>query len=58
MKRLALCIGNQDYEVLPKLKCAVADAVSMEKVFKELGFDTMIGTDLKREDMANLILNP
>ena len=55
MKRLALCIGNQDYEFLPKLNCAVADAVSMEEVLKELGFDTMIGTDLNREDMANKI---
>ena len=36
MKRLALCIGNQDYEILPKLSCAVADAVSMEEALKEL----------------------
>ena len=55
MKRLALCIGNQEYEVLPKLNCAVADAVSMEEALKELGFDTMLGTDLNREDMADLI---
>lgn len=55
MKRLALCIGNQEYEVLPKLTCAVADAISMEKALKELGFDTLIGTNLNREDMANLI---
>lgn len=55
MKRLALCIGNQNYEVLPKLNCAVDDAISMGKALKDLGFDTMLGTDLNRETMANLI---
>ena len=31
MKRIALCIGNDGYSVLPALNCAIADATAMEK---------------------------
>ena len=55
MRRLALCIGNQDYEILPKLDYAVADATEMEKALKSLGFDTMLGTNLDRAAMANIL---
>ena len=36
MKRIALCIGNDAYSILPPLKCAIADATAMEKELKTL----------------------
>lgn len=55
MKRLALCIGNQDYEYLDKLNYAVADAVSMQTALKALGFETMLGKDLDRAGLIHTI---
>ncbi len=46
MKRIALCIGNDAYSILPALNCAIADATAMEKELKALGFDTELRTDL------------
>ena len=37
-QRLALVIGNDNYDNLPDLKKAVNDAKTMGDVFKELGF--------------------
>ena len=47
MKRIALCIGNDKYSILPELKCAVADATAMASKLKGLGFDTELKTDLR-----------
>ena len=55
MKKLALCIGNNEYKVLPKLSCCIADAAAMEEQLKSLGFDTILRINLNREDMANSI---
>lgn len=57
MKRIALCIGNDDYKILPKLNCAVADATAIEKALKELGFDTELKTNLNREELAYTIFS-
>ena len=55
MRRIALCIGNQDYKILPKLEYAIADAKAMEKVLKKLGFETMLGTNLNRTQLGEVI---
>ena len=57
MKRIALCIGNDAYSILPPLKCAIADATAMEKELKNLGFDTELKTDLDRTGLADAIFS-
>lgn len=56
MKKLALCIGNNDYEILPKLNCCVADATAIAEQLNNLGFDTILKTNLSRESLADEIL--
>ena len=55
MKKLALCIGNDDYEILPRLNCCIADATAIEEQLKNLGFDTILKTNLNRESLADLL---
>ena len=57
MKRIALCIGNDAYSILPALNCAIADATAMEKELKDLGFDTELRTDLDRTGLADAIFS-
>lgn len=57
MKRLALCIGNDDYSILDKLDCAVADAVAIESTLKQLGFDTILKTNLDRSGLNSAIID-
>lgn len=57
MKRIALCIGNDAYSILPALNCAIADATAMEKELKNLGFDTELRTDLDRTGLADAIFS-
>lgn len=56
MKRLALCIGNDNYSMLPRLSFCIDDANSVEKHLKDLGFETKVCTDLDREAMADAII--
>lgn len=56
MKKLALCIGNDDYEILPRLNCCIADATAIGEQLKNLGFDTILKTNLNRESLADEIL--
>lgn len=56
MKRLALCIGNNEYQILPKLLCAVNDAVMIEEKLKELGFETILATNLDRSGLIQKIV--
>lgn len=56
MKKLALCIGNDNYSILPSLSCCIADATAVEQQLKSLGFDTILRTDLDRENLADAIL--
>jgi hypothetical protein len=54
--RVALVIGNDHYQNLPKLQKAVADAQSYADVLKAKGFDQVIlKTDLNRGDMDEAI---
>lgn len=55
MKRLALCIGNNDYTSLSKLNCAINDAVAVAKELSSLGFDTICECDLNRSKMIDVI---
>ena len=57
MKRIALCIGNDEYSILPALNCAIADAAAMEEKLKGLGFDTELKTDLDRTGLADAIFS-
>lgn len=57
MKRIALCIGNDAYSILPALNCAIADATAMEKELMNLGFDTELRTDLDRTGLADAIFS-
>lgn len=57
LKKLALCIGNDAYKILPQLSCCIADATAIEGQLKALGFDTILKTNLNREEMADTIFN-
>jgi uncharacterized caspase-like protein len=45
-KRLALVIGNSDYEFSTKLINPVNDALLIAKTLEELDFDVILGTNL------------
>ena len=53
-QRLALVIGNDNYDNLPDLKKAVNDAKTMGDVFKELGFTVTVGTDLNMKSWSDI----
>lgn len=55
MKKIALCIGNDDYRFLQKLKCAVADAQSVDQELKKLGFETSLELNLDRESFCQAV---
>ena len=44
-KRLALVVGNSDYEFTTKLTNPVNDALLIAKTLKELDFDVILGTN-------------
>lgn len=50
-KRVALVVGNDDYETLPDLKKAVNDARAVSSALSELGFAVIIGENLSRRAM-------
>ncbi|MDG2344036.1 MAG: caspase family protein [Flavobacteriales bacterium] len=45
-KRLALVIGNSDYQHMDKLKNPVNDAVLMAQIFDSLGFEVLLDTNI------------
>ncbi len=51
--RLALVIGNDNYQHIPKLLKAVNDAKAMAKTLEELGFRVILGIDLTRREMVD-----
>ncbi len=55
-QRLALVIGNDNYENLPDLKKAVNDAKTMGEVFKELGFTVTTATDVSRQTWSAIAM--
>src|SRR5258708_27739619 len=55
-RRVALVIGNDQYQNLPKLQKAVADAGAYADVLKAKGFDeVMLKTDLSRSQMDEAV---
>lgn len=54
-RRLALVIGNQNYQHVTKLRNTLTDARAMVQVLEERGFEVTKGFDLDRRDMATLI---
>ena len=54
-KRIALCIGNNNYEYLPQLLCAENDAKRVGETLHKLGYETTVKTNLKRTEMGNVI---
>ncbi len=57
MKRYALCIGNNNYEYLGKLTCAINDARDFADKLKKLGFDVDTFFNLRREELAKTIVS-
>lgn len=52
MKRYALCIGNDDYEILSKLNCAIADAESVYEMLADLDFEVELFRNLNNDLLA------
>lgn len=52
---MALCIGNDNYSILPKLDCAKNDSTEIANALKRLGFDTKLVYDLNRAQMVDVI---
>jgi Uncharacterized protein containing caspase domain len=57
MRRLACLIGNNNYAHWNPLNCAVNDAMSMESVLQEYGFDTTLHKNLIMNELKETILN-
>lgn len=56
MKKIALCIGNDNYELcLGKLNCAVNDSNKMSAKLKDLGFDVENYSDLDSAQMHEYV---
>lgn len=53
-KRVALIIGNSDYESVSALDNPINDASDLAIALEGLGFDVFLGTDLTREEMLSL----
>ena len=53
-KRVALVIGNSDYESVSSLDNPINDASDLSIALEGLGFDVFLGTDLKRAEMLAL----
>jgi uncharacterized caspase-like protein len=54
-RRVALVIGNSAYKAMPLLKNPTNDAVDVDNALKNIGFDTLIETDLTRSGMNDAI---
>lgn len=57
MNRIALCIGNNSYSILPPLSCAVQDATAMAAKLSKLGFDTQLILNQNRADLLSNVFN-
>ena len=57
MKRYALCIGNNDYQILDKLSCAINDAKEIAEKLENLGFDVETAFDLQYNQLCSTIVS-
>ncbi len=53
--RLAIVVGNQDYDKVKDLPNAVRDAEAMTEFLKHYGFEVHSGTDLNRREFEQLL---
>src|SRR5215468_4252554 len=51
-KRVALLVGNNGYENVPRLDTAINDAHALGKTLKKLGFKVFVGEDQSRRSMS------
>ncbi|MBQ0159462.1 MAG: caspase family protein [Bacteroidales bacterium] len=54
-QRLAICIGNDEYEKLEPLKGAVKDSINVKNVLESLSFEVLIHNNLKLSEMGAAI---
>ena len=54
--RVALVIGNSNYATFPKIPNPRNDAEDIGQELKSLGFEVLLGTDLKRADMEDIFI--
>ncbi len=54
-KRLALVIGNSDYQSMPSLDNPVFDAQDMTAVLSQLGFEVMLGRNVDKKTMVTAV---
>lgn len=54
-KRVALIVGNDAYKSLPMLNNAVADATAMDGKLRELGFETILRTNVGHVAMSRAV---
>ena len=57
MKRYALYIGNDEFQILSKLSCAVADAKAIAEKLRRLGFDVDTALNLGRDELNGKIVS-
>ncbi len=55
MKRIALCIGNDDYQIMNKLTCACADAAAVFEKLKLLGFESYLYENVDRSAFVHAV---
>jgi len=55
-KRVALVIGNNDYDNVPKLQKAVNDADAISKELAKLGFEVVTAQDVGRRAMSRALV--
>src|SRR5690242_13087548 len=51
-KRVALLVGNNGYENVPRLERAIYDARALGEALKKLGFKVFVGEDQSRRSMS------
>ena len=54
-RRVALCVGINDYKYYPSLECAVNDATAMASLLKGLGFDEVTLLTNRNADKNNIL---
>ena len=54
--RVALVVGNSDYQFAPKLRNPVNDAADLSERLKSLGFEIVGGTDLDRKSLVEALI--
>jgi len=57
LKKLAICIGNDNYKGNQKLKCAVNDATAVSEKLKALGFEVLLHINLDNDNMQQAVVN-